>query len=100
MLTSRFAADSSSELSESTRAARACVFEGVCWLAQLEESHQNQLLCLHASCEQIPHHTIGWCESHGHLHIGFYLGRSHVGSNDSNYKIIKVSVDVHRGEHP
>jgi len=40
------------------------------------------------------------CEFHGHLHIGFYLGRSHVGSNDSDYKIIKVSVDVHRGEHP
>jgi len=40
------------------------------------------------------------CEYHGHLHIGFYLGRSHVGSNVSNYKIIKVSVDVHRGEHP
>jgi len=40
------------------------------------------------------------CEYHGHLHIRFYLGRSHVGSNDSNYKIIKVSVDVHEGEHP
>jgi len=40
------------------------------------------------------------CEFHGHLHIGFYLGRSHVGSNDSNHKIIKASVDVHRGEHP
>jgi len=40
------------------------------------------------------------CECHGHLHVRFYLGRSHVGSNDSNYKITKVSVDVHRGEHP
>jgi len=39
----------------------------------------------------------GNCEFHGHLHIGFYLGRSHVGSNDSNYKIIKVSVDVSPG---
>jgi len=42
----------------------------------------------------------GKCEYHGHLHIWFCLGRSHVGSNDSNYKIIKVSVDVHKGEHP
>jgi len=42
----------------------------------------------------------GVCEYHGHLHIRFYLGRSHVGSNDSNYKIIKVSMDVHKGEHP
>ena len=38
--------------------------------------------------------------TYGHLYIGIYLGRSHVGSNSSNYKIIKVSLDVHRGEHP
>ena len=40
------------------------------------------------------------CEHHGHLHVKMQLGQSHVGSNDSNYKIIKASVDVHKGEHP
>jgi len=54
-----------------------------------EDSDTQSTLCMH-----------GLCEFHGHLHIGFYLGRSHVGSNDSDYKITKASVDVHRGEHP
>lgn len=58
------------------------------------ESYISSVLSAHADLGTIT------CEFHGHLHIGFYLGRSHVGSNDSNYKIIKVSVDVHRGEHP
>jgi len=33
--------------------------------------------------------------TYGHLYIGIYLGRSHGGINSSNYKIIKVSMDVH-----
>jgi len=42
----------------------------------------------------------GGCEHCGHLHIKTQLGQSHVGSNDSNHKIAKASVDVHKGEHP
>jgi len=87
---------------------KMCDWEHTCYADAKEEipfdapKSKGKPVTMTSHFDANPHHDLinGECEYHGHLHIRLYLGRSHVGSNDSNYKIIKVSVDVHRGEHP